>query len=547
MVPGAEKRVSSEVYRGVPPGVIRRLGVGLGLLLAVVCSPAGLVWGEPTELPRIDPAAAGLAAEGYGQRFDAALALVTAQRPDLEEIVADAVRVWRATDAVEAAAAGDFVLRKMRGQPIPKANAAPGSLPDVVLVSIDTLRADHLHCYGYERPTSPTLDSLAAGGVLFETTISPSSWTLPVHMSLFTSLYPSFHKIDLAGRVGSIKLDAAVPTLPELLKKQGYVGAGFAANGYLNPVWGFGRGFDFYREYVTDAQAQLARAALWVEWHAFHRSLGLSNAPLLVFVHLLDPHGTGSNLIFLEDGVEKTDPRYRIAVYDGQINFVDAQLKAFVETLGSLGTLRSTLVVITADHGEALGDHGGWGHKSTLYEDQLKVPLIMSYPGKIGEGRRVPEQVSLLDVAPTVLDLIGVNAPDSFQGISLAANVRNDRSPSGAPIPTRVLFAELHPASFGPGRDFYRRAARGERYKLIRTRFADGHATNELYDLREDPAESENVYESAALSSARNGLEKQLDDFMQRAAAYRPGAGEGNRIELDPEIRERLRALGYED
>jgi arylsulfatase A-like enzyme len=207
-----------------------------------------------------------------------------------------------------------------------------------------------------------------------------------------------------------------------------------------------------------------------------------------------------------------------------------------------LGTSKSTLIVITSDHGEALGDHGGWGHKNTLYEEQLRVPLIMSYPEKVAAGRRVPGQVSLLDIAPTILELIGVEAPDSFQGIDLAAEIRDDRSPS-----SRTLFAELHPTGFPPGLTFYARAARGDRYKLIRTHFADGRTVHELYDLRADPSESTNVYEAPASSSSRSSLEMQLDEFMQRAAAYRPDASKTNRIELDPAIRERLRAIGYED
>lgn len=496
------------------------------------------------EQPRVDPAVAGLAAEEYGERFDAALRLVTADGPDMDAPIAEAVDAWRTAGASEPAAAGEFVLREIRRQPIERVEKSPGTMPDVVLVSIDTLRSDHLHCYGYERPTSPTLDSLAASGVLFENAISPSSWTLPVHMSIFTSLYPSFHKLDRSGRLGSIKLDDSIPTLPELLEKKGYVAAGFAANGYLNPVWGFGRGFDFYREYVTDAKAQLRRAALWVKWHGFHRSLGLARSPSFVFVHLLDPHGFGRNMIFLEEGVERTDPRYRVAMYDGQIQFVDAQLKKFLETVDSLGTLPSTLVIVTADHGEEFGDHGGSGHKNTLYEEQLRVPLIVSYPAFPGHGRRISRQVSLLDIAPTILKAVGVEPPASFQGVGLFSHGTAGRTPAGS---SRTLFAELHPIDFGAGWDFYARAARTDRYKLIRTRFKDGRAKNELYDVTEDPGEKKNLYGTDGLSAPQAALEAQLDDFMRRAAAYYPESAEKNRIELDPGIRERLRALGYED
>jgi arylsulfatase A-like enzyme len=489
-----------------------------------------------------------LASPEYAIRFDAAMGLVSSTDPELDDLLSQGIHEGSFQGSEAASAAAEFVRRKRSGESWGPARPQADPGVNFLLISVDTLRADHLGCYGYHRATAPTMDALGASGAVFETAISPSSWTLPVHMSMFTSLYPSFHKIEKAGRLGSIRLDASVPTLPEILKAAGYATAGFSANGYLDPVWGFDRGFDFYGRYVTQAPEQTGRVVTWLEWHRFHVDRGLVPSRFFGFVHYMDPHNPRRGKTFLPKDGEPTRRRNQVAYYDGEIRYLDAALKPILEALEEAGWRDATMIILTSDHGEEFQDHGAIGHKNTLYHEQLRVPLIVAYPRGIQAGQRIAAPVSLLDIFPTVLAFADRALPGEIQGRSLAPYLKRKDAPDpSVPFASRQIFAELHPIAFGAGWDFFSKAVRTDDRKLILTRFQDGRASRELYDLVNDPGETRNLYEMHKADAAVRELEASLLTFILEGALYNLEFQARNRIALDPETQERLRAQGYVD
>ncbi len=298
----------------------------------------------------------------------------------------------------------------------------------VVIVSIDTLRRDHASLYGYRRKTTPGLEDLASEAVVFDDAVSTSSWTLPAHASLFTSLYPSFH--------GAVTLHQGLSDeltgLPRLLDEQGFFTQAIVTHLYLSEKYGFGTGFDRLlfmpetrAEQVTDRAIGVLRAR--------------GDRDLFLFLHYYDPHwhydppapydrtfdpdysGSASGIWwdFKEHTPESMDPRdlhHILALYDGEILYTDTHLQRFFQEMKRLEMFDKALVVVTSDHGEEFGDHGGWEHQKTLYDEQLRVPLLVKLPGGEARGRRVGEQVSLLDIAPTVVEYLGLPSPTFFSG-----------------------------------------------------------------------------------------------------------------------------------
>jgi arylsulfatase A-like enzyme len=303
---------------------------------------------------------------------------------------------------------------------------------------------------------------------------------------------------------------------------------------------------------VTQAERQSERVLLWLEWHSFNVSHGLAPPKFFLFAHYLDPHARAKQQTFLEKGLKPGDIRYQVARYDGAIRFADDNLGPVFEALRDRGWEDSTVVVFVSDHGEEFEDHGSTGHKNTLYDEQLRIPLIIVYPRRIEAGQRIEAPVSLLDIFPTLLDFVGVKISKRFQaliqGVSLVPYMRVRGFPRQAtPEPARKIFAELHPVDFGAGWDFFSRAIRGGRFKLIRSYFKDGRVKKELYDLAEDPDEKLNVYEAKRGEKEIRELESRLSAFMREGAAYNPAFRSENRIKLDEGTQERLRALGYID
>jgi arylsulfatase A-like enzyme len=442
------------------------------------------------------------------------------------------------------------------------AGCAPAP-PNVVIVSFDTLRADHLSAYGYARETSPEIDRLAAQGVRFARAYAPASWTLPSHVSLFTSQLPSAHGV----RDDRLSLPAEATTLAELLSAAGFQTAGFVSWVYVGARFGLGQGFDVYRELVDASRLEYAsgggaaRAGAVVDEALRWLADAPRTRPFFLFVHLFDPHidyappppydqqfggdpaaADGSydfvrNLVpYLGKPVAPLSPAGRerlVALYDGEIRYADAQLGRLLRALEARGG--ECLVIVLSDHGEEFGEHGSYeGHGWTLYDEVLHVPLVLRLPHGEAAGTVVEAPVTLLDVAPSVLEVLGLPAHPAFEGQSLLGLARGEPAPRG-----RLLFAQTDRAGTRL------RAVRGERFKWIEVRDAGAAALGlparegrELYDLASDPGEQR----------ALRGEELPVARYLASALEAEEGAARGAvpvPVELSDAERERLRALGY--
>ncbi len=441
------------------------------------------------------------------------------------------------------------------------AGEGPAAPPHLVLVVVDTLRADRLGAYGHDRPTSPSFDGLAAEGVLFTRAFAPSSWTKPSVGSLFTSRLSSEHGI---ARLGD-GLDDAVPVLAELLRDAGY--HTIAVSG--NPIqvaerFGFARGFDVFEPLMMPAPAGAFLDTLEIELGGRRQSLRLPRArevnqrllrrlpaettrPLFLYVHYVDPHTPYAPTrpfreTFRRDAGERPDGvstdaliemartgrepdaeerRWLFDLYDAEVAQVDAALGELLAELERRGLARNAVVVVTADHGEEFGDHGGWGHGLTLHDEVLRAPLALRDFRRPGVGARRDEAVDLLDVPTTLLALAGVEAAPGMRGRNLLAE--------GA-LPERDLVLELL-----KGRSQHRRALlRGPWKLLVHT---DGSHT--WYRLDRDPGERE------PLGPADPRVPEALSLELSRVEASLPDPRGLPEPSLDAGTRDALEALGY--
>ena len=310
--------------------------------------------------------------------------------------------------------------------------------PNIVLITIDTLRADHLSCYGYHLKTSPIIDKLAEDGVRFENAYSPIPLTGPSHTSLFTSRYPQEHGARINGF--AIPKDSKWLSLPQILRRFGYRNGAFVSAWTLTSrLTHLDRWFDRYdedlsRKYQVFNSSRYAEdvTPLAVSWLEENRA-----GPFFLWVHYFDPH---SPYNLREDFAEPESSGHpkstreplnremakRIKKYDSEIGYADFHIEKLLARLDELGVKESTLVVLTSDHGESLGEHGYVGHGRRLTQGIVRIPLIMRYPARLPAGKVIPENVSLLDATPTILDLaIGRQTyrdlPTSFAGQSQAA------------------------------------------------------------------------------------------------------------------------------
>ena len=382
----------------------------------------------------------------------------------------------------------------------------------LVIVTIDTLRADRIGVNGYAGARTPALDALARAGVNFSAAFATAPITLTSHASLMTGRYPAGH----GARHNGIRIDTAAPTLAESLSRAGFATGGFVAAFPLDRRFGLNRGFQSYGDRLPRARGGAAinerpgrlvvdEALEWLERHRTDR--------FFLWVHLFEPHTPYGNL---------ADPAARrrpLALrYDDEVAEADAQVGRLVHALGP--ERDSTLVVVTADHGESFGEHGENGHSLFVYDTTLRIPLIIAGPGVTG-GRTVRDTVSMIDVAPTVMGLLGTDAFDA-DGIDLRAAL------DGASLPSRDLYAE----SFAPLLDFGWSPLRSMRSAGLKYIDAPGA---ELYDTGKDPSELTNII------SADRPRAAALRDLARRHSGPEPALMNGS----DPEARARLQALGY--
>lgn len=422
----------------------------------------------------------------------------------------------------------------------------------IVLIIVDTLRADHLGFAGYERPTSPELDAWVGSGYVFENALATSPWTLPSFVSVFTGQLPSFHG---AGRIGDGEerkfsaLRTTLPTLAEMLGERGLATAAVVNNPFLSPSFGVARGFTHY-DHESGGNQEIRRADEIVD-----RGLEWLDAngkePFFLLLHFFDPHldydapapvrGTLTAGIDTElahdhetwDAVRKgeielgpDDERYVVAAYDEEILYLDTQLGRLRRGLAERGILDRALVVFTADHGEELFEHGGFEHGHEMWQEVLHVPMVFWGPG-VRAGRDATP-VSLVDVAPTVLEAAGIRPAPGIAGRSLWPSLRGDGE-----LEQRNVFAEGN--LYGPELKTTLRWP----YKLVKPRGKDAPAR--LYDLARDPHEKNDL--AAARPELVEELLGELRATIKEARTIRKSLRD--EAQLDEETRERLRSLGY--
>lgn len=413
---------------------------------------------------------------------------------------------------------------------------------NLLLVSLDTLRADHMSAYGYERPTSPFLDAVASEGILFETVIVQSTWTTPSHAALFTSRYPT--ELGLRTWPDPGRIPDEFPTIAEILADEGFSNHAFTESGWIAGSLGFERGFLRYDDRGGRFRAILPRARTALSLFGDDR--------FFVFLHTYDVHEYDPAFAALEpflrpydgrlsqggslahdvqtwkneewrEALRPSDLDYLIDLYDGAIREVDDALREFLGQLDAEGRLDETILVITADHGEEFMEHGRTGHGYSAYDEQILVPLIIRLPGKRLAGTRVKEPVRSIDILPTLLDLLGVDSDVEMRGQSLVPLMRG----GDAPGPSFVDRGHVPKV-----------AIRTERYKVIldtkRNRF-------EAYDIEKDPDESIDllrVSPAAVPEELRTALREWLDGLESPENLTETPA-------LTEEQRKRIEQLGY--
>ncbi|HEX9636565.1 MAG TPA: sulfatase [Acidobacteriota bacterium] len=412
--------------------------------------------------------------------------------------------------------------------------AAPARPRHLVLAVIDALRADHLHCYGYRRKTSPAIDRLAAEGVRFERAYAQASWTRAASASLLTGRYPSSHGcLGRAGVLGDREL-----TLAELFAPAGFETAGFVANPNFRRRFGLGQGFSTWIELFEGKAMPQLTPATEVNW-ALREFLDRRAAagPLLVFVFYLEPHApyappAGLAERFLPRRRQPGERERARARYDGEIVAVDrafAQLRADLERRGLWA---DSVVVLTADHGEELGERGAYGHGHSVFEEQLRIPLLIAGPS-LPRGIAIGAPVQQVDLLPTLAELFGLEPPPDLAGRSLLPLLA-----AGAPAGMasreweRPIFVEQ---TLGAVR--FEALIAGP-WKWIHNFRRD---TDSLFNLDQDPGERSNRI--ARDPGPARALGRRAEALRRRAEA---SAREAPReATLDPEERRQLEALGY--
>jgi choline-sulfatase len=403
-------------------------------------------------------------------------------------------------------------------------NAARDSRPNVLLITIDTLRADHLGSYGYQAAQTPALDALAARGLRFAQATTVAPLTLPAHASLMTGTFPAYHGVR---DNGGFYLGDDQTTLATLLRGRGYRTGGFVSAFVLDHRWGIAQGFDRYfddfdlAKYRVDAGLDAVQrpgrevASKAIDW------LDAPDArPFFAWVHLYEPHAPYDP----PDPIRERFPPTMIGAYDGEIATADLQVGRLIDRLASTGRLDRTLVVVLGDHGESLGEHGEEQHGFFVYNADIQIPLIVAGPGV--PVRVVNDHVRIVDVMPTILDLLHVEGPNTMQGRSLLPLGRGERMDLVAYSETwypRHHYGWSELTSIRDGRYHFIAAPR-----------------RELYDTQLDPGELRNV--AAANPGRADALEHALSAFLASTSSTR---GPATPRPVDPDVEARLRSLGY--
>ena len=399
---------------------------------------------------------------------------------------------------------------------------------NLLLVTVDTLRADHTGPGGYGRATTPHLDAFAEDAVVFARATASSSWTLPSVATLMTSLHSSTHRCW--GYASS--LDGSYETLSEILRTSGYRTAMVTNQTILAERHGLQQGFDFVDDELVPSSTVAVHRTISspeitsrsLDWLRRHDP---GAGPFFLWVHYFDPHDEYLRHPGVSDRFGEEAP---LDLYDGEIRFTDEAFGELLDGLDALGLSDDTLVVMTSDHGEEFGEHGGYKHGHTLHRELLDVPLVIRAPGFA--ARRVDARVGLIDVMPTVLDLLGLPPGDEAEGRSLVAAMRGRPDPH---LESRTMLFELR--LFLAGHAFG--VIEGD-LKLI---FDPKTKDTQLFDLRTDPHEQRDLSSERPEDVTRllASLRKLRSAALDKAGGY----DKAPRLDLSADIRENLRLLGY--
>jgi arylsulfatase A-like enzyme len=453
---------------------------------------------------------------------------------------------------------------------LPESRVQTPLQPNIILISLDTLRADRLKCYGYGRDTSAHMDDLAADGVLFANAYSSTSWTLPSHMSLLTSLDNRNHGVDKANP----HLDLSIVTLAELLRKNGYLTLAITGGALVSHRFGFSKGFDVYREFKRSQHHPRSAEILYShfnQWISQHK-----DRKFFLFLHTYQTHDPYTcpapyNTVFFDGkpmpwkegdmekilfGGKRKDPvpfrnlssleqKNVNALYDGEIHYTDEVLIGpLIQKLKALGLYRNTMIILTSDHGEEFFDHEGWYHGHTLYEELIRIPLIIKFPHSPFKNARIANTVRIVDIMPTILDQLDIDySPYSLDGVSLIPYLKDK------PHPERIAVSDLDSPESTLSLPV-KISLIQNRYKLILNNdFGQPTETYlpvpppialvELYDIETDPLERNNI------APQNEDLVKDLIDKIYAAYESASKKSTKKQKELDKDLEETMRALGY--
>ena len=388
----------------------------------------------------------------------------------------------------------------------------PHRPPNVLVFLVDTTRADHLSAYGYERATSPSVERLAAGGVLFERAFAPSSWTRASTASLLTGLDPVHH----GARSRDQRVAPEATLLAEHLAGAGYQCAAIVTNPHVTALWGFDRGCATFEDVGASTESWQDADANVVLEHVVRRldELAADPRPFFLYVHTIDPHGPNTppapyDRLFTSDPRPAPDPGELLpgtptteldnlrALYDAEIRFADQAFGRLLDELERRGLFEDTLIVFTSDHGEEHLEHGRGGHGQQLFQELVRVPLVIKFPRGRWAGRRPSARASLLDVVPTILAALALEAAGPFDGVDLSAAIEAAPSPSAwdpaSAWEERPLFLDLDLVRHDGELHRAQGVVRG-RYKYIQEE--EPQARRFLFDLVADPLERVNRIES---------------------------------------------------
>ena len=404
---------------------------------------------------------------------------------------------------------------------LPRSNTSAGNIRNVLLISIDTCRADYLSCYGYQSKTTPNIDALAAEGILFENVIAPVPQTLPSHCTMLTGTIPPYHGVH--DNIGGYLSDESNLTLAEILRDSGFATGAAISALPLDSQCGIDQGFDYYGDQFkgagaveVDPQRQAGEttgeALEWLEKNKDQR--------FFFFLHYYDPHSK-------YNPPEPFDSQFAASPYAGEIAYVDHCIGQVLDKLKTLDLYDSSLIIITADHGEMLGEHGELTHMYFIYQGAIKVPLIFKLAGE-SKAARIKSIAGLVDIVPTVCSLLGVDTPSHVQGRNLFSNSHG----KVLSVPDRHLFCESLMATTYRGNSLL--GIVSDRFKYIQT------TRPELYDLTEDAAESNNLVGKE--SSLAKEMQDRLAEMLEESVRKDPLDSEVN---MDVETISRLRSLGY--